>query len=150
MAVAVARTPTPRLSRSSRVSLAVALALAVAVLLAVLLAVAVAVSPAASIYSSLAVLLAVALAVLLAVARRKAASCSSSSDSSEKERAEVSSERAGVRADWGVAVAGWQWFQSIERSKAVILIPVRTWQWQYWQSCGDYSTNDAIFFGRMC
>jgi hypothetical protein len=92
------------------------------------------------------VLLAVLLAVAVAVARRKAASCSSSSDSSEKERAEVSSERAGVRADWGVAVVGWQWFQSIERSKAVRMVPVRTWQWQYWQSCDSGKKQDQNIF----
>jgi hypothetical protein len=32
-----------------------------------------------------------------------------------------------------VAVAGWQWYQSKEESKAVILISVTMWQWQYWQ-----------------
>jgi hypothetical protein len=35
-----------------------------------------------------------------------------------------------------VAVVGWQWYQSKEESKAVILISVTMWQWQYWQSCG--------------
>jgi hypothetical protein len=35
----------------------------------------------------------------------------------------------------GVAVAGWQWYQSIREVKAVRMVVVRKWQWQYWRSC---------------
>jgi hypothetical protein len=35
-----------------------------------------------------------------------------------------------------VAVVGWEWYQSKEGVKAVILILDRGWQWQYWLSCG--------------
>jgi hypothetical protein len=31
----------------------------------------------------------------------------------------------------GVAVAGWEWDQSKEEIKAVRMVSVRTWQWQY-------------------
>jgi hypothetical protein len=34
-------------------------------------------------------------------------------------------------AGWGVAVVGWQWYQSIEQIKAVRMVLVRVWQWQY-------------------
>jgi hypothetical protein len=40
----------------------------------------------------------------------------------------------GVQGDvvkWGVAVDGWEWCQSIEEIKAVRLVVVREWQWQY-------------------
>jgi hypothetical protein len=37
----------------------------------------------------------------------------------------------------GVAVAGWQWYQSKEESSAVRMVVVRGWQWQYWLSCGS-------------
>jgi hypothetical protein len=37
----------------------------------------------------------------------------------------------------GVAVVGWQWWHSIREVKAVRMVPVRMWQWQYWQSCGS-------------
>jgi hypothetical protein len=36
---------------------------------------------------------------------------------------------------WGVAVAGCSWYRWIEEVKAVRMIPVGEWQWQYWQSC---------------
>jgi hypothetical protein len=36
-----------------------------------------------------------------------------------------------------VAVAGWQWYQSKEESRAVRMVVVRGWQWQYWLSCGS-------------
>jgi hypothetical protein len=40
-------------------------------------------------------------------------------------------------AGGGVAVAGWQWWQSKEDIKAVRMVPVRKWQWQYWpRYCG--------------
>jgi hypothetical protein len=32
-----------------------------------------------------------------------------------------------------VAVAGWQWCQSKEEIKAVRMVPVKRWQWHYWQ-----------------
>jgi hypothetical protein len=51
-------------------------------------------------------------------------------------RAEVADDSAHAVA-WGVAVAGWQWDHSIEEITAVRMVPVRVWQWQYWQSCGD-------------
>jgi 3-hydroxy-3-methylglutaryl CoA synthase len=43
-------------------------------------------------------------------------------------------ERAGVEgcvAGWGVAVAGWQWDRWKEEVKAVRMVVVRAWQWQY-------------------
>jgi hypothetical protein len=42
----------------------------------------------------------------------------------------------------GVAVAGWQRYQSKEEINAVRMVPVKRWQWQYWQSCGDRLTSD--------
>jgi hypothetical protein len=35
-----------------------------------------------------------------------------------------------------VAVAGRQWYQSIEEVRAVRMVPLGMWQWQYWLSCG--------------
>jgi hypothetical protein len=35
-----------------------------------------------------------------------------------------------------VAVVAWQWDQSIHESSAVRMVPVRGWQWRYWQSYG--------------
>jgi hypothetical protein len=34
-------------------------------------------------------------------------------------------------AGWGVAVVGWQWYQSTQGIKAVRMVLVRVWQWQY-------------------
>jgi hypothetical protein len=34
-------------------------------------------------------------------------------------------------------VAGWQWDQSKEDVSAVILVPGRVWQWQYWRGGGS-------------
>jgi hypothetical protein len=41
--------------------------------------------------------------------------------------------KEGVAVAERVAVAGWQWWQSKEEITAVRMIPVRVWQWQYWQ-----------------
>jgi hypothetical protein len=43
------------------------------------------------------------------------------------------SDKEGVAVAWGVAVAGWQWWQSKEEIKAVRMVPVKKWQCQYWQ-----------------
>jgi hypothetical protein len=32
-------------------------------------------------------------------------------------------------------VVGWQWDQTTREVKAVRMVQVATWQWQYWQSC---------------
>jgi hypothetical protein len=32
-----------------------------------------------------------------------------------------------VTVGWGVAVAGWEWCQSIEESESVRMVPVRVW-----------------------
>jgi hypothetical protein len=40
--------------------------------------------------------------------------------------------RRSATVERGVAVAGWQLYHSTEEVGAVILVPVRTWQWQYW------------------
>jgi hypothetical protein len=42
------------------------------------------------------------------------------------------------RAGRLVAVAGWQLCHSIAGISAVRMVPVRMWQWQYWQSCGSF------------
>jgi hypothetical protein len=36
----------------------------------------------------------------------------------------------------GLVVSGWQWYRWIEENKAVRMVPVREWQWQYWQRYG--------------
>jgi hypothetical protein len=36
----------------------------------------------------------------------------------------------------GVAVVKWQWYRWKEEIRARRMVPVRTWLWQYWQSCG--------------
>jgi hypothetical protein len=38
----------------------------------------------------------------------------------------------------GVAVAGWQWWQSIAEIRAVRMVQNRVWQWQYWQRYDQY------------
>jgi hypothetical protein len=38
---------------------------------------------------------------------------------------------------WIVAVVGWGWYRWKEEVDAVRMVPVTTWQWQYWPSCGD-------------
>jgi hypothetical protein len=35
-----------------------------------------------------------------------------------------------------VAVVMWQWYRSKEEIRAVRLVPVRMWQWQYWPRYG--------------
>jgi hypothetical protein len=45
---------------------------------------------------------------------------------------------AGDPVGDGVAVAGWQWCQSIFDVNAVILIPVGMWQCKNWLSCGGW------------
>jgi hypothetical protein len=44
---------------------------------------------------------------------------------------------------WGVAVAGCSWHHWIEEIKAVRMVPVREWQWQYWQSCGGLKIKEV-------
>jgi hypothetical protein len=46
------------------------------------------------------------------------------------------SDRKELTVAWGMTVDGWQWYQSKEGISAVRMVPVRMWQWQYWQSCG--------------
>jgi hypothetical protein len=52
----------------------------------------------------------------------------------KKKRKKACWERSVV--GWGVAVAGCSWCQSTEDVRAVRMVPVRVWQWQYWRSCG--------------
>jgi hypothetical protein len=41
----------------------------------------------------------------------------------------------------GVAVVGWQWMQSTEDVRAVRMVPVGEWKWQYWPSCDMLKKN---------
>jgi hypothetical protein len=54
-----------------------------------------------------------------------------------------------VVAAW-VAVAGWLWDHSIGEIKAVRMVVVRTWQWQYWLSYGSLIDFFFFFFAPLC
>jgi hypothetical protein len=44
----------------------------------------------------------------------------------------------------GVAVVGWQWYQSTEEISAVRMVVVRVWQWQYWPSYASKPLKNGI------
>jgi cytoskeletal protein RodZ len=78
---------------------------------------------------------------------------------SKKEKKSGGGWVAGVSRHGGVAVAGWEWYQSIRQVSAVRMVCVTMWQWQYWQRCSgvkitqknnknqksvsDYKTRDS-------
>jgi hypothetical protein len=42
----------------------------------------------------------------------------------------------------GVAVVCCSWYRWIEEIRAVRMVVVREWQWQYWQSCGGLKMGE--------